>query len=127
MKLDLIIGAIIVLVLISIAGLVVMNMLTPKASNEKIADFAKCLTSKGAKMYGTFWCSHCKSQKELFGDAFQYITYVECDLGGGKTAQECIENNIDGYPRWIINGKQYAGEQTFQELAQASGCELKTE
>lgn len=33
-------------------------------------DFAKCLTEKGAKMYGTSWCGHCKNQKALFGDSF---------------------------------------------------------
>jgi len=125
MKVSLIIGAIVVVLLVIIAGLAVMEMTKPKVSNEKIADFAKCLTEKGAKMYGTFWCSHCKNQKEMFADAFQYINYVECDLGGGKVAQECIEKGIEGYPRWIINGKQYAGKQTFQELADASGCELK--
>ena len=124
MNIGLGIGIIIAVIIIVISGFAVMEMIKPKVSNEKLAEFAKCLTEKGAKMYGAYWCMHCKSQKEEFGDAFQYINYVECDLGGGKTAQECIEKGIDGYPKWIINEKKYDGKQTFQELAQASGCEL---
>jgi len=30
------------------------------------SEFAKCLTQKGAKMYGTFWCPHCQNQKKEF-------------------------------------------------------------
>src|SRR3989344_9366604 len=34
--------------------------------------FAQCLTEKGAIFYGTFWCPHCKDQKELFGNSIKY-------------------------------------------------------
>jgi hypothetical protein len=29
-------------------------------------------------MYGAYRCSHCTAQKQLFGDAFDMITYIEC-------------------------------------------------
>ncbi|MEI8253857.1 MAG: hypothetical protein WCG25_09235 [bacterium] len=29
-------------------------------------------------MYGTETCSHCIAQKELFGDSFKYINYIDC-------------------------------------------------
>ena len=35
--------------------------------------FAKCLSAKGVKMYGAWWCPHCKDQKESFGYSFQYV------------------------------------------------------
>lgn len=60
--------------------------------------FAKCLTEKGWAMYGAEWCSHCKSQKEMFGDSFQYIKYVECP----DNIQFCLDKGINGYPTWLV-------------------------
>jgi len=82
--------------------------------------FAKCLTEKGAVMYGTYWCQHCKNQKAMFGSSFQYVNYVEC------TQQEslCQANGIEGYPTWVINGNKYSGEKPLETLASLTGCEL---
>ncbi|GIU68879.1 MAG: hypothetical protein KatS3mg002_0115 [Candidatus Woesearchaeota archaeon] len=89
-------------------------------------DFAKCLTEKGAKMYGAYWCPHCNNQKEMFGDSVKYITYVECAVEGQPQVQtpECIAERIAGYPTWIINGERYPGEQTLQTLSKLTGCKL---
>lgn len=41
---------------------------------------AKCLSDKGVKMYGAFWCGHCQNQKAEFnGNLEKYNIYVECD------------------------------------------------
>jgi hypothetical protein len=85
----------------------------------KYDSFAKCLTEKGARMYGTEWCSHCQAQKALFGKSFQYVFFTDCDL---DTAT-CSRNNITGYPTWIINGTQYQGRQTLQNLGFLTDCE----
>ena len=82
--------------------------------------FAQCLTDKGATMYGTEWCSHCKSQKKAFGDSFQYINYVDCDKSGAR----CTTAGVTGYPTWSIDGENYPGEQTFGKLASLTGCEI---
>ena len=86
----------------------------------KYDTFAKALTEEGVKMYGTEWCSHCKSQKELFGASFQYIDYVDCD----KQTDVCIAAGIRGYPTWEIDGELYPGEQSFEELSLYSGVEF---
>ncbi|MFH1420518.1 MAG: thioredoxin domain-containing protein [Candidatus Aenigmatarchaeota archaeon] len=78
---------------------------------------AKFLTEKGAVMYGTEWCSHCQTQKALFGDDFKYINFVNCDT---QTAL-CDASGVRGYPTWIINGQKYEGEQTIDRLAQLVG------
>lgn len=80
--------------------------------------FAKCLTEKGARMYGTEWCSHCQNQKSLFGKSFEYVSFTDCNL---DTAA-CSEKNITGYPAWIINGDQYQGQQTLQKLGYLTDC-----
>ena len=83
-------------------------------------EFAKCLTSKGAVMYGTEWCSHCKNQKALFGNSFQYVTFTDCDA----KKQACLDAGVTGYPTWVINGENYPGEKTLEDLSVLSKCEL---
>lgn len=86
----------------------------------KYDSLAQCLTEKGAAMYGTEWCSHCKSQKNAFGSAFQYINYIDCDFN----SDECLKNGITGYPTWIINGEKYPGEQPLFKLASLTDCKF---
>ncbi len=83
---------------------------------------AKFLTSKGAVFYGAYWCPHCQDQKKLFGDAMQYITYVECDpKGENAQPDKCTAAGVEGYPTWTINGQKVSGTQTLSQLAQLSG------
>ncbi|MGL5831294.1 MAG: hypothetical protein ACRCZE_04060 [Candidatus Altimarinota bacterium] len=85
---------------------------------------AQCLSKKGAVMYGAFWCPHCQSQKELFGDDFQFITYQECDAKGPNgNPRICINEEITGYPTWKFpNHADLVGEQTLVQLALAANC-----
>ena len=77
--------------------------------------FAKCLTAKGAVMYGAIeWCKYTQGQANMFGKSFQYINYKdEKELAGIKTR-----------PTWVINGKWYEKVQSFESLAAASGCKI---
>ncbi|MBW2971914.1 hypothetical protein KY359_02660 [Candidatus Woesearchaeota archaeon] len=87
------------------------------------AGFAQCLTEKGAVMYGAYWCSHCKAQKADFGDAFQYVNYVECT----EDPDACTEAGIGGFPSWIIDGQLYEGRQSFSRLSALTDCKLPSE
>ena len=82
--------------------------------------FAQCLTEKDAKMYGADWCTHCQEQKKMFGSAFKYVDYINCDFN----KDECNEKEIGGYPTWIINGTSYRGVQSLSRLGFLTGCEL---
>jgi protein-disulfide isomerase len=33
----------------------------------------------------------------------------------------CKLADISGFPTWVIDGKNYEGDQTFEQLAEASG------
>jgi glutaredoxin len=94
---------------------------SPTINVGKYDEFAKCLTEKEVKMYGTTWCKYCQMQKGLFGNSFKYINFVDCD----KNRQECIAAGVNAYPTWRINGKNYVGVQQLVTLSQLSGCELK--
>jgi hypothetical protein len=75
------------------------------AADKNYDKFAQCVAKKGAVMYGAWWCPHCKDQKEMFGDSFTYINYVECAdlLDRRKQTQACQDKNIQKYPTWIFN------------------------
>ena len=89
-------------------------------------DLAQCLTDKGVKMYGAYWCPHCQNQKKAFGKSFDKINYVECALPGvqGQT-KRCDDADITGYPTWVMpDGEKLSGEQRPEELADAVDCSL---
>ena len=83
---------------------------------------AQHLSDSGAVFYGTYWCSFCAAQKQLFGDDEQYLPYVECDARG-KNAQpsRCTAAGVRNYPTWSIGGRLYEGVQPLEELARLSG------
>lgn len=92
----------------------------------KYTEFAQCITEKGAVEYGAFWCQHCAKVKAQFGDAFQYVNYVECDpKGPNAQPQLCIEKGIEAYATFIFaDGSRLVGEPTLEELSQKTGCAL---
>ena len=78
-------------------------------------DFAKCLSEKGAVMYGAMsWCHFTQGQKAMFGRSFKYINYHEFnELPGIKKT-----------PTWVINGAWHENVQSFEKLAALTGCRL---
>ncbi|HSE83251.1 MAG TPA: vitamin K epoxide reductase family protein [Thermodesulfobacteriota bacterium] len=92
------------------------------SSNTLQGKLAKHLTETGAVMYGSYKCPHCLSQKRLFGDAFKYVTYVECHPGGENANPSlCFNKGIMSYPTWEMNGRFYVGTMSLQQLANLSG------
>ena len=86
---------------------------------------AQCLTEKGTKMYGAWWCPHCQAQKKVFGNAFKYVDYVECSDAAKNMTKQCVDAGITGYPTWVFaDGAKLSGEQDFDTLADKTGCEL---
>ena len=78
-------------------------------------NFAKCLSEKGAVMYGAMsWCKFTQGQKAMFGKSFKYIGYHEFnELPGIKKT-----------PTWVINGAWHENVQSFDKLAALTGCKL---
>lgn len=90
-------------------------------------NFAKCLTSKGFRMYGAWWCPHCAEQKESFGFAFQYVTYTECGIEGQTHSvnEQCKNAGIQHFPTWQFpDGHREEGVLPLPTLADKSGCKL---
>lgn len=87
-----------------------------------ILKLAEYLSDKGVVMYGTYWSKETDSQKKLFEDSVGIVDYVECDLQGpNANLDECTAQNIQTYPTWVYQGKQYSGVKTLAELAKIAG------
>jgi len=96
-----------------------MKDLEPSSEFQK--GLAEHLGNIGATMYGSFECPHCNHQKELFGQAFSYIDYVECNSRGENANPSlCLAKGIRRYPTWEINGKFYEGMMPLKQLAEIS-------
>ncbi|MBI4457660.1 hypothetical protein HY633_01710 [Candidatus Uhrbacteria bacterium] len=111
-------------VLIVLAVFVVWKKSRPSTPDPKIA-FGQCLTDKGAKFYGAYWCPHCTAQKKLLGKGFSKVTYIECAVPGNpqKQTEDCKNAKIEGYPTWIFaDGARKSGEVTLRDLADQTGC-----
>jgi hypothetical protein len=97
-------------------------------NQHKYDAFARCLSDRGARMYGAYWCPHCSEEKEKFGASFEYAPYVECGIKGDAhgIAQICKDEGIKHYPTWQFppTGERVERVFTMKELSDRTGCEL---
>jgi len=90
--------------------------------------FAQCLTDKGIKMYGAFWCPHCMNQKAAFGKSWKKVKYIECSNPNRSQMKICNDAGIEGYPTWEFeDGSRRSGFIPLEVLANISGCSLEAE
>jgi thiol-disulfide isomerase/thioredoxin len=92
----------------------------------KLDTFAQCLSDKGAKFYGAFWCPHCQEQKKDFGKSAKLLPYIECSAPNGKDQlQVCTDAGVTGYPTWMFaDGSKETGRVALAKLAEKTGCTL---
>ena len=83
-------------------------------------DFTKCLTEKGAVMYGNTYCSYTGKQLNFFGKSEKYLNYVKC----ANNQDLCDSKGVKTTPTWEINGEMYPQVQTFETLSELTGCEI---
>ncbi len=117
--------AIMAVIILVVGGFAVVSWMEKNQVADVSAPLAQCLTEKGVKMYGAYWCPHCASQKKVFGKAFKDVTYVECAVPGNTQmqTQACQDAQIASYPTWVFpDGSRLSGEQTLSMLAERAGC-----
>ena len=112
---------IVILVLVSVIFLV-----TAGCSRSPSPSFAQCLTEKDVTMFGAYWCSHCATQKKLFGNSWQYINYVECSLPNkAGTTEICLQEKIETFPTWeFADQTRFEGVLPLEQLSERTGCLL---
>lgn len=121
--------SIIFLLVLGAIGSVLLSSPGVPSSLGKYDTFAQCLKDKGAIFYGAFWCTHCETQKELFGSSASLLPYVECSTpnGTGQT-KECEDKEIMGYPTWeFVDSTRLSGEIALSQLSEKTSCPLPIE
>src|SRR3989344_1806718 len=69
-----VIAAVIVVMILATAVYSIYSMNKPGQYD----NFAKCLTEKGAVVYGAIdWCKYTQGQKAMFGNSWKYLNYRE--------------------------------------------------
>lgn len=91
-------------------------------------NFARCLTQKGVKMYGAYWCPHCSDQKAMFDASFKFAPYIECGVQGttSKISDVCTDAAIKHFPTWQFppTGERVEGAIPLEDLSLRTGCPL---
>ena len=106
-----------------IGAILIFSILAVKAYYDKPGDyneFAKCLTSKGAIIYGNDFCSYTNKQLNFFGKSKSYLNYIKCF----ENKELCDQKEIKLTPTWEIDGKMYTQVQTFETLSAITGCKI---
>ena len=106
--------------------LLIVTIFGCSKSNPEMDNFAKCLSDKGVKFFGSWWCPHCANEKKLFGDSMKYVNYIECSLPDkSDQTQVCKEAKIKSYPTFeFADGSRVVGEKSLEELSEKTGCAL---
>lgn len=94
------------------------EVVVEKTKPARTDDFGACLAEMNAVLYGVDWAPDVTEQKELLGDAFKKIEYVDCDT------ETC--EGISVYPTWSIglgaDAKILTGKQSLNSLERETGC-----
>lgn len=108
-----------ILAVVGVVGVFAFVGGEPQEVDAAVVALAQCLSGKGAVMYGTKNCSYCRAEKAVFGEAFRYLTYVECT----ETPNVCVEAGVEAVPLWTFaDGTRLEGAQGLEGLARAAGC-----
>jgi len=88
-------------------------------------------------MYGSQGCSFCGRQRTLFGDAFERIDEIECDVrypDFDPQPKRCVAKEIVHTPTWMIEDSEgnelfryEPGVVSLEDLSEKSGCALPEE
>ena len=105
--------SIISVIIVLIVGGIVFSYINSRMPSP-LDDFAKCLTEKGAVMYGASFCKYTAGQKGMFGNSMRFINY--------KDFSE--RTDVSTTPTWFINGQKYEKAQSLDRLAAITGCKL---
>jgi uncharacterized membrane protein len=101
------------------------GLFDPAAGPEKpyLKGLAVHLKDSGARFYGAYWCPTCQKQKALFEASVERLPYIECTPNGRRGVRnfDCVANDVNEYPTWVIGGRRYTGLISVAQLAALSG------
>ena len=102
-------------VVLVIVVLVLINYAKSNGNHDE--GVMKCI-AENSRLFVLPTCSHCAAQKQLLGESIDYFNIVDCAINN----EECSAEGIVAVPTWKINGEEYRGYKTIEELKQLTGC-----
>ena len=109
----------VVIVLIGILIYYSITRQTHELTLEEKEALAKCLTEKEIYLYGSVNCPNCEVQKEEFGEAVKYITYINCFIEEDK----CVKYKEEKvYPFWGMGDEVIIGPIQLHKLKEKTSC-----
>jgi hypothetical protein len=103
--------------IVILAVVILVIIILTRSSNGSTEELAKCI-GENSELYIQLGCHACESQEDMFGENYQYLTTIDCFYN----QEECIDKEIKGTPTWIINGQEYLGSKSIEELKNLTGC-----
>ena len=91
-------------------------LLIKNQGNGVLDEDAKCI-AENSELYTQLGCHACTVQEEMFGSSYQNLNVIDCWYEREKCSK------IQYTPTWIINGKEYRGVKSLEELKKLTGCE----
>ncbi len=114
----------VLVLVIMISAIAVLVFKSGSGAGSELTAFTQCLAEENIVMYGARSCSWCQKEKVNFGNAFEYVPYVDCS----DEPQKCIAAGIQYTPTWVFpDGKELIGYQGLEKLSLESGCPLRPE
>lgn len=89
-------------------------------SESKEDDFGFCLKEQGINLYINTDEPAKTLKKMILFDYLQYFQITNCLINN----QECLKNNVNSFPTWVINGDKINKDINLNELSEYSGCKL---
>lgn len=88
------------------------------------------LANSKAVLYGADTCKYTMQQKNLLGDHFDKVAYVQCDVEidsktGKRGLDICKEAGVRAFPTWYIGNALYPGVKSLKDLQQISKRSIK--
>ena len=94
-----------------ILSLIILTRSHPDVSEE----LAYCI-GQNSVLYMQTGCHACEIQEQYFGENVKFLNTINCWIEGEK----CL--GIKGTPTWIINGEEYLGARSVEELKELTNC-----
>lgn len=87
-------------------------------SEFKENDFGSCLKEQEISLYINTDEPAKTLKKIILFDYLQYFQITNCL----NNNQECLKNDVNSFPTWIINNDKIKKDISLQELKEISGC-----
>lgn len=93
--------------------------------NVDMKALAKAIADSGARFFGADWCPFCTEQKEVFGEGYSNLPFIEVTNPNHTLNQIGIDNNITQLPTWVFtDGTRVTGVLDIEELVNYTGISI---